>query len=889
MRAFQFSAPLFIFYLCVLPACLQAADPPAGMVLIPGGVFCMGAENGLPSEKPVHAVKIDSFFMDCCLVTNEAYAAFCQAENYPLPVPPNFAGMADYLHAYPKHPVVGITWHDAEAYASWCGKRLPTEAEWEYASRGGLAGKDYPWGDGLPGPGQANFAAKESDMEWRVVHVADGYRFTSPVNHYTPNGFGLYDMAGNVWQWCSDWYQEDYYTHSPAVNPQGPDQGVEKVLRGGCWHSPFIDLRCSRRIHSPGWPGMSNIGFRCVQDLYPTAALPEKPGRTSAMDPLRGKPSPKPARALKPTKGFELTFGNDADEAQAKLYRSLGVTSVESYVTWESVERNGKGDWDFRRWDRQVEILKKHGLKWVPFLIAGCAYATPAWFRASDQHYPSVCLEHHMASTIQSIWNPALKPQIERFIAEFSKRYRDSGVIESVLLGVSGDFGEALYPVWGGGWTFIIPGVYHVHLGFWCGEEYARQAFRQYALQRYNDLHGINAAWGTAWNQAGEIDYPPLLMPEKSRYILPDESNGSGVPFHSNALERRRWLDFLSWYRQAMTDWSDWWLGLTRTYFPDHPIYLCTGGNAHPAHGSDFSDQCRAAARHRAGVRITNEASDYGENFYLTRWVASAGHFYDAYFGFEPAGGVSEDGIVARIYNATASGARQLHWYAGNLTASQQRIDRFEKNAGMIFPAMPKAPFALFYPSADLALNWTWIDRKINHFRERSAWLRDVVDHDYVDERMICDGALDRYRYLFVSDSGYVEAATLQAMDTWLRRGGVLLLLRSHRLLAVSGDPGFYRSWFPDSTAVHAIGQGRTIILNGSWDHRADLFRQLVQFFNRENRPLPDGIEDGVFVTRLTDGWYVYNSTDQTIDKPFFLSGRWVRKTLLPHTIRLYR
>jgi len=154
---------------------------------------------------------------------------------------------------------------------------------------------------------------------------------------------------------------------------------------------------------------------------------------------------------------------------------------------------------------------------------------------------------------------------------------------------------------------------------------------------------------------------------------------------------------------------------------------------------------------------------------------------------------------------------------------------------------------------------------------------------------MICDGALDRYRYLLVSDSGYVEAATLQAMDSWLRRGGVLLLLRSHRLRAVSGDSDFYRSWFPDSASVHVIGQGRTINLNGSWDHRADLFRRLVKFFNNENMPLPDGVEDGVFVARLTDGWYVYNSTDQTIDKPFFFSRRWVSKKLDPHTISLYR
>lgn len=863
----------------VLSAVSETSIPPEGMVLIPAATFSMGSEKGLASERPVHKVTLDSFYLDRCLVTNRQYLSFCNATKHPVPPAPKFSGMADYLEKFPGYPVVGVTWQDAEAYARWCGKRLPTEAEWEYAARGGLSDKNFPWGDGLPSGYHANFAGGESLMEWREINVDDGYPYTSPVEHFTPNRFGLYDMAGNVWQWCSDWYEEEFYRHSPAENPRGPQAGIGKVTRGGCWYSPVFDLRCSRRIQQYGWPGVSSIGFRCARNLHATKVVqPIKPA---------SEPSIKPKRPITVAQGMELTFGNDADEASAKLYRSLGVTSIESYVTWESVERNGEGQWDFSQWDRQVEILKKYGLKWVPFLIAGCAYATPDWFRESDRHYPSVCLEHQMPSKIQSIWNPAVKPYIEKFIAKFAERYRHSGVIESVLLGVTGDFGEVLYPVWGGGWTFIIPGVYHVHLGFWCAEEYAHQAFHKYALQCYGDVTAVNAAWGTQWYQESEIDFPPLSIPDKSRYIIPDEGNGSGVPFYTNAQDRRRWLDFMLWYRQSLTDWADWWLATTRSYFPAEEIYLCTGGNAHPAHGSDFSAQCKAAARYGAGVRITNEASNYAENFYLTRWVASAGQFYNAFFGFEPAGGVDENGVVARIYNATASGARQLHYYAGNVTASQPRIDRFEQNAHMLFPAQPIVPLALFYPNADLTLNWTWIDHKINHFRERSAWLRDAVDHDYVDEIMATDGALDQYRYLFVADSGYFEQETLQRIDDWLHKGGTLICLAKHRMLTVSGDDGYFKSWFPEAFGVHPVDKGRTVALDALWENRADLFGKLAKLFTDDNQPLPDGIEDGVFVTRLKNGMYLYNSTDRPVVKQYQDGKRQMKKSIPAHTIVL--
>jgi len=314
--------------------------------------------------------------------------------------------------------------------------------------------------------------------------------------------------------------------------------------------------------------------------------------------------------------GMYYTFGNDADGPAARLYRSLGVTSIESYVTWESCEGKGLDQWDWSKWDQQVQILQENGLKWVPFLILSPAYSTPGWFRAGPDHVPCRCLEHEIDSKIESLWNPNLPPWIDRFLAKFAERYRETGVIESVLLGIQGDFGEAIYSVSGGGWTFEIPGEYHNHQGFWCGDNYALADFRKYAAEKYQTAERINQVWGTSFAGIGEADFPG----RKEKLAEFRQRLKAGNP-----QDRRYWLDFVDWYRESMTRWSDWWMATTRKHFPNTPIYLCTGGNAIAEHGSDFAEQCRVAARHQAGVRITNEGSDFKVNFVITRWVASAG------------------------------------------------------------------------------------------------------------------------------------------------------------------------------------------------------------------------------------------------------------------------
>jgi len=231
----------------------------AEMVLIPAGSFQMGAAKNEPEEwmqppaKPVHTVELDAFYMDVHEVTVGQFRdMFVRQSGY------KYSGNWDKVAKYSpgdEYPMVEVTWHEATAYAKWAGKRLPTEAEWEYAARGGLVGKRYPRGDEIT----------HDDANWgNTVNGKDKWKYCSPVGSFEANGYGLYDMAGNVIEWCQDWSAEDYYASSPATNPPGPDTGSYRVLRGGGWLDIANPLRVATRDNSPPNNRLHSFGFRCV-------------------------------------------------------------------------------------------------------------------------------------------------------------------------------------------------------------------------------------------------------------------------------------------------------------------------------------------------------------------------------------------------------------------------------------------------------------------------------------------------------------------------------------------------------------------------------------------------------------------------------------------------
>lgn len=338
------STPTLPFLPTVANKTAAPSPAPAGMVWIPGGEFSMGCNAACESlcaapgvtrdAQPVHRVYVDAFWMDQTEVTNEQFERFVKAtgyltiaeitptkEEFPTAPPENLVagstvftptpgpvpldnmfqwwryekganwrhptGPASDLTGKQKYPVVHVAYPDAAAYAKWAGKRLPTEAEWEFAARGGLAGKIYAWGDELKPGGkwmaniyQGQFPVKDTGE--------DGFAGIAPVAQFPPNGYGLYDVAGNVWEWCSDWYRPDTYARQQLAggvtrNPLGPDSPYDpaepkekkRVHRGGSFLC--TDQYCTRYMIGSRGKGevttaSNHLGFRCVQDAPSTVA-----------------------------------------------------------------------------------------------------------------------------------------------------------------------------------------------------------------------------------------------------------------------------------------------------------------------------------------------------------------------------------------------------------------------------------------------------------------------------------------------------------------------------------------------------------------------------------------------------------------------------------------
>ncbi|MCC3355356.1 formylglycine-generating enzyme family protein [Bacillus sp. REN16] len=280
------------------------------MVYIPGGEFLMGTDlkEGFPAdgEGPIRNVKVDPFYMDTYAVTNAQFAEFVNDTGYKTEAESFGWSFVFYQliskevaktvknqvastpwwwvveGAYWKqpegadssienrmdHPVIHISWNDAMNYCKWAGKRLPTEAEWEFAARGGLQQKIYPWGDELNPNGeylcniwQGNFPNENTKL--------DGYLSTAPVTAFPANGYGLYNIVGNVWEWCADWFSPNFHVFESRDHPKGPSTGQNKVMRGGsylCHHSYCNRYRVAARSSNTPDSSTGNLGFRCVKD-----------------------------------------------------------------------------------------------------------------------------------------------------------------------------------------------------------------------------------------------------------------------------------------------------------------------------------------------------------------------------------------------------------------------------------------------------------------------------------------------------------------------------------------------------------------------------------------------------------------------------------------------
>lgn len=280
------------------------------MVRIPRGEFVMGSPEH--RDEHTHRVVLDAYELDTYEVSNAQYKAFVKATGHPAP-----AYWDDPRLNNDNQPVVGVNWYDAKAFCEWKGKRLPTEAEWERAAKGPDGTGHYPWGHQKPSPQRANYGQNLGR--------------TAPVDSYPEgtSGFGAYNMAGNVFEWVSDWYQQDYYKTSSALNPQGPEQGYDwanqgpvKVLRGGSWLAPESSLHTSHRF----WNQPENnsygvgLGFRCARSASAVSVQAQEQARSHYMHALISMGEEKWADALA---SIERALDSDPDNREYAQIKAI--------------------------------------------------------------------------------------------------------------------------------------------------------------------------------------------------------------------------------------------------------------------------------------------------------------------------------------------------------------------------------------------------------------------------------------------------------------------------------------------------------------------------------------------------------------------------------------
>jgi formylglycine-generating enzyme required for sulfatase activity len=280
-----------------------------GMVQLAGGEFLMGSEDRFAypddGEGPVRKVEVGPFWIDACAVSNEDFQRFAEATRFeteaerfgwsfvfggflPDDFPPTRAVAnapwwrqvegADWRHpegphsdlsGRADHPVVHVSWNDAQSFSTWSGKRLPSEAEWEFAARGGLEGKAFPWGDDLEPGGEHRMNVWQGSFPNENTRD-DGYFGTCPVHEFPPNDYGLHNTTGNVWEWTLDWFQSEFRAHDKPRDPTGPPGGTHKVQKGGshiCHESYCRRYRVAARQGNTPDSSTGNLGFRCARDV----------------------------------------------------------------------------------------------------------------------------------------------------------------------------------------------------------------------------------------------------------------------------------------------------------------------------------------------------------------------------------------------------------------------------------------------------------------------------------------------------------------------------------------------------------------------------------------------------------------------------------------------
>jgi hypothetical protein len=458
--------------------------------------------------------------------------------------------------------------------------------------------------------------------------------------------------------------------------------------------------------------------------------------------------------------------------AQNRLVKSLGFSLSQTDSDHLTVNETEPGVWDWASADAGLEACRKAGLKWQYFPHW---HWPPEWYRATGKFVPATGLRSGRKLACMSLWSPDILPWFDHCYTALAEHYgTDPSAIAAIYLSIHGDFGETIFPMGfhpGEKERFGPEGTGLAD--FWCGAEPDRADFRRFARGKHESLDKLNAAWGTSFPSLDAVDYPPAAY-------------GADPDVTSTPQVRRCWLDFVQWYFGSMTRFTGEVCRIARKHLPQAMLVLPLGGGAESLmYGQDNTALPKLAAELGVHIRSTHGGYQPFAHNYATmnRRIATASRYYGAPFWTEPPGGITPEQEVSRFMESVSCRSFGFWDWDSNPVGA---ADTFHEYAAFLTREEPLVDVALLFPTTDYRLHWNTACPL--RLAALGARLRDVMDYDIVDEMLINDGALKRYRVLLWLEGTFIEGDTLARLREWVNAGGVLLKVSAEAPQTVEGD-----------------------------------------------------------------------------------------------------
>ena len=567
--------------------------------------------------------------------------------------------------------------------------------------------------------------------------------------------------------------------------------------------------------------------------------------------------------------------------------KSVSVSAVTDIPAWCRVESEpGKWDWSF--YEQNEQILHQNGLKYNVF---SWLHFAPKWFMETPEYVPYRCVEHNQPTQQTSLWAPGTLKIYDRYYKQLATHFGDK--IDFIRLATPAEYGEIGYP---NGMTNWLVKQEHSHAGFWCNDFFARANFKAVMKKRYRTIASLNKSWDAKYKSFNELAFPEMAK-DRTKLINPlDMTPG----------ERRRVFDFIGWYYDSQAEFTRKAVGIVRKYFPNKEIIISMGyGSQLTAYGNDdvgIAKMCR-------DMKISCQTPG-NIPYFCMKSLSTPCRFYGVPYFTEPPGGMNPNQEVDRIWSDASCGTQTYFDYPDNLMGAK---DVFAKYGRHLTGKQAIVDVAVFFPTTDHRLRDK--DWPLRTFTGANA-LREFLDYDLVDERMICDGALKKYKLLLMYDGNIVQESTLAALEKWLSTGGVILIKDFGKIETVDGNTWASQEQFfktsriplnlihPGSVTSYLskVGKGCVIMATAdqtSEDRFAEFAAAIAYNLSKrspgvQNIPMLDETADGVSATLFADRILYLNPSDKIIEKVIILrksdfpaNGRTGRPERFAHILKL--